>query len=109
MKIRVVSIKAHPYAGKTRPPGTEYELTGESEFRLFSGLGCVERAKSPAPAPVAPPVPAEAPAAPASPPQAFASETGRERGRRAHDAEDAEAPKPASKRSYRRRDLTAEK
>jgi hypothetical protein len=94
MKIAMIATKSQVYAGRRIEPGTRFEVNGSGDARLLTAIGrAIEAppAPEPAPAPVAPRQIARV-----FLPKVDATET----------PDESDAPKV--KRTYRRRDMTAE-
>ena len=95
--VSLVALKRHPYGKRTLTPGESYTANSEGDAHILTTMGMAKRAETPAePMRVRPMPPApEIPAAPteAKPAATGASESASDERRR---------------RTYKRRDLTAD-
>jgi hypothetical protein len=98
--MKMVSLKPHVYAGKRLSVGDEFEVSGRSDARLLTAIGRAIVAPPPAPEPPAPP-PVSRPLARVFVPKAEAPAV-------APVVAEPDSDEPKPKRTYRRRDLSAE-
>lgn len=96
MKIPMVTLRAHVYAGRRLNPGDRFEATGQGDASLLKAIGRAEVYK-PAPVVVAPVL---------APEPVFKLKDHADNAAETAAVEGEEYVRP--KRQYRRRNLTAE-